>query len=70
MPDLILLLSSKHDHRLRDDDRSDPEVLHYIKAENAFAEEQLEDLAGELVDDLIEEVDVRYPEFEESHGTW
>jgi len=44
--------------RLRDDTRRNQEVLDHLRAEEAFAQEQLEPMAG-LIDDLCAEIDAR-----------
>ena len=46
---------------MRSDDRSDPEVLAYLRAENAYSDAQLEPLAG-LRQSLYDEIVARIPQ--------
>lgn len=52
-------------HWLRDDQRSDPEVLAYLAAENKYTESQLKDVAP-LVETLYEEITGRIKQNDES----
>jgi hypothetical protein len=61
----VLLAPSFRARRLRDDSRSDPEVLGYLKAENVYADAYFEQLQP-LVDSLADSMDATVPAVEVS----
>jgi protease II len=61
----VLLAPSSRARRLRDDSRSDTEVLGYLKAENDYADAYFEQLPP-LVDSLADSMDAAVPAVEVS----